>query len=149
VLIVVLAGAVVVGIALTAGHHTDASRTSSGQSRHPATVPASATTSHPAVFARSLVNAAHWEHTSLGYRLRVDPSLYGRNHALDSPPTAFRQALRAAAPTPFDLSPSVRQAMTRQLRCHAEFAATKPRWDLEAWRPDVSYVATEQTLCNP
>jgi hypothetical protein len=146
VLVVLVGAALAIGIGLPHRHSGKAGPTPKRSASVSPRTPTKRVTPPPA---RSLITAAHWQRTSLGYRLRVDPSLYGRNHALTWPPVAFREAVRAAAPTPFALSSSVRQAMTRQLRCHAEFAATKARWDLEAWRPDVSYVTTEQAFCNP
>lgn len=97
----------------------------------------------------SYISGATWTHPPEGYRIVVDPSLFGRNHALDNPPRALAEALKAASPTPFTMTRKIRDSLTKQLRCHAEFAATKPRWDLEQWRPDVSYDDFVFALCNP
>lgn len=96
-----------------------------------------------------LVTTASWQHTGQGFRLRVQPSRYGRAHAAAAPSTALRQALHAAAPAPLTLSPTIRHSLLSQLHCHAVFAAQKPRWDLESWRPDVGYVKTVLAACNP
>jgi hypothetical protein len=97
----------------------------------------------------SYISAAHWTHPIEGYRLHVTPSIYGRNHALDNPGRALTEAVGAAGKPPLRLTARVRDSLTKQLRCHAEFAATKPEWDLETWRPDVSYQAFVYALCNP
>ena len=39
--------------------------------------------------------------------------------------------------------------MRDQYICHQQFAAFKPRWNLDQWRPDVSYPATVANGCNP
>ena len=36
-----------------------------------------------------------------------------------------------------------------QFRCHALFAAAKPAWDLEAYRPAVPWARLIATGCNP
>ncbi|HEX3825244.1 MAG TPA: DUF2599 domain-containing protein [Mycobacteriales bacterium] len=96
-----------------------------------------------------LVMTAYWQHTSLGFRLRVRPSRYGRAHAATVPEVALRQAVKAAAPTPLSLSPRIRHSLLSQLRCHAVFATHKPSWNVETWRPDVGYLKTVLAACNP
>jgi hypothetical protein len=96
-----------------------------------------------------LVTTAHWVHEPEGYRLRVRPSIAGRNHAWQAVPTTLAEALTAARPTPVRLTESVRLSLSEQLRCHAVFAPRKPLWDLEAWRPDVGYLETVRARCNP
>lgn len=96
-----------------------------------------------------LVSSARWVHEPEGYRLRVRPSIAGRNHAWQAVGQALSQALGAARPTPVRLSGAVRSSLREQLRCHAVFAPRKPTWDLEAWRPDVGYAATVRARCNP
>ena len=36
-----------------------------------------------------------------------------------------------------------------QLLCHRDFAPFKTTWNLDSWRPNVSYAATVAALCNP
>ncbi|MCA0178310.1 MAG: DUF2599 domain-containing protein [Actinobacteria bacterium] len=36
-----------------------------------------------------------------------------------------------------------------QFVCHVYFAARKPVWHIEPWRPDVGYPATIAAACNP
>jgi hypothetical protein len=149
VLLLVVVAAAVIAVAVTALllRHTG---TSAAADRPPvrASTAAAAPTA-PAPRPRSLVRRARWQRTSQGFRLRVQPSTYGRRHAVGAAATALAEAISAAGREPVSLAASQRQALTRQLRCHAEFATTKPRWDLEAWRPDVSYAQTIIALCNP
>ena len=39
--------------------------------------------------------------------------------------------------------------MRDQYICHQQFAAFKSTWNLDEWRPDVSYAETINTSCNP
>lgn len=39
--------------------------------------------------------------------------------------------------------------MYDQLKCHYDFAPFKVPWNLDTWRPDVSYSDTVAALCNP
>lgn len=97
----------------------------------------------------SYISGAYWTHPAEGYRIVVSPTDFGRNHTLDNPPRGLSEALKAAGHTPFRLTPKIRDSLTKQLRCHAEFAPTKTTWDLEQWRPDVSYDDFIAALCNP
>lgn len=36
-----------------------------------------------------------------------------------------------------------------QLKCHWDYAPFKSPWNLDSWRPDVSYAATVAAGCNP
>lgn len=96
-----------------------------------------------------LVERAVWSHPSEGYRLHVTPTRAGRNRAATRSGDALAQAIGQAGPPPLTLTTEVRGSLLSQLRCHAVFARTKPRWNLEAWRPDVGYLATVAAACNP
>jgi Protein of unknown function (DUF2599) len=96
-----------------------------------------------------LVATARWGSTSLGFRLRVSPTSYGRRYAVREAARALHQALTAAQPAPLTLSAAMHHSLLDQLRCHAAFAAQKPTWDLESWRPDVGYTKTVLAACNP
>lgn len=98
---------------------------------------------------RDLVSSATWSSTPEGNRLIVTPSLAGRRHARQFPDEALQQAIGAARPTPQRLTTHEHHSLLEQLRCHAYFAATKPTWDLEAWRPDVGFTRTIAAFCNP
>lgn len=41
------------------------------------------------------------------------------------------------------------EGMFKQFRCHNDAAAWKRPWNLEPWRPNVSYLQTVKALCNP
>jgi hypothetical protein len=96
-----------------------------------------------------LVTAAHWSATTQGFRLSVRPSRAGRAHAATHPKRALTEALGAAGPRPLTLTSSMSRSLTNQLECHAVFARTKPRWNLETWRPDIGFTATVLAACNP
>jgi len=99
----------------------------------------------------ALIAHATWTHVAQGWRIIVTPSACGRVAAPAHPQTAFAQAIAGAAPPAgrphgWDPSPG---SLLEQLRCHADFAADKPTWDLEAWRPQVSWLQEILDLCNP
>jgi Protein of unknown function (DUF2599) len=96
-----------------------------------------------------LVVTARWTHSSIGYRLHVRPSRYGRRHAAPHAAVALHQALAAAGASQVSLDSRELASLTDQLRCHAVYASLKPWWNLEAWRPDVGYRRTVLALCNP
>jgi Protein of unknown function (DUF2599) len=148
----VIAFAVVIAVAATTGGGT-AGQTSRPPARvgsSTAPVTTSATPSGSKVSrGRSLIAGAAWVSTGLGYRLIVHPSSYGRAHAYAAPPLALAEALSAADPTPLSLTATIRHSLVDQLHCHAVFASSKPRWDLEAWRPNVGYARTVLAACNP
>lgn len=109
----------------------------------------SACGSHRDVPTPSLVAHASWTHDREGYRLHVTPSLAGRNRGAGYAGLALRQALQSAGVAPLPVTASIRDSLLNQLHCHAVFARRKPRWNLEAWRPDVGYLRTVAALCNP
>ena len=69
----------------------------------------------------------------------VVPTRCGRRRAWLEPRRAF-----AEVPATED-----RETLYLQFRCHAIFAAYKPDWDLEAFRPVVSFSRLIATGCNP
>jgi hypothetical protein len=97
----------------------------------------------------NFVSHASWTHPAPGWRLHVTPTVSGRNRAAGSPSVALAQAVKSAGALPFAMTAAIRDSLLSQLHCHAVFARHKPRWNLEAWRPDVGYVRTVAALCNP
>lgn len=96
-----------------------------------------------------MVAASAWTHPADGFRLHVHPTVFGRTVADQHSARALGQAVRLARPTPLRLTTAVTDSLRNQLRCHAMFAPHKPVWNLEAWRPDVSYTSTVLHACNP
>jgi len=95
---------------------------------------------HPAPACRPFVDSATWN----AGRLSVAPSACGRRVAERRPRRAFRAAIAAGAQG----APN-RRSLYRQFRCHVVFAPAKPRWNLETWRPYVSWPQMIVTGCNP
>jgi hypothetical protein len=102
---------------------------------HPA--PAQAAAGHGC---HPLVVSATW---SAG-RLSIAPSACGRRVAAKRPRRVFRAAIAAGGQG----APN-RRSLYRQFECHVLFAPSKPRWNLEAWRPLVPWVQMVLTGCNP
>jgi hypothetical protein len=102
---------------------------------------ASATPAAPArAGCEPLVRAASWSHG----RLTVVPTGCGRRTAFRRVDVAFREAIRKGG-----RGAPHRRSLRRQLLCHAIFAAGKPEWHLEKWRPYVSWPRMIATRCNP
>lgn len=97
--------------------------------------------------AQALIDSTAWLTDPKGPRLAVFPTDYGRYDAPNS-------ARLAAWNEVIALVPSVnRNNMKNQFLCHFDFARVsdpdKASWNLEQWRPDVSYTATVLAGCNP
>jgi len=90
------------------------------------------------------IASARWITLPEGRRLVVRPNTCGRRTATRSPKAAFAEAIRRGGRGAPDY-----RSMYWQFVCHAQFANSKPTWDLEAWRPDVGWVGTVAAGCNP
>jgi hypothetical protein len=90
------------------------------------------------------IHRARWIQQPQGMRLIVTPTSCGRRTAASSSAPAFAEAIRRGGRG----APHYR-SLYFQFICHANFAADKPTWDLEAWRPDVGLAATILARCNP
>lgn len=89
------------------------------------------------------VESATWADDVEGGRsLQVDPTAFGRSGSAAAL-EAVRAELVASEP---DAGTTV---MDHQLRCHALGARSKDTWNLEAWRPEVDYLAYLLARCNP
>jgi hypothetical protein len=144
--VTVVAGGVVAVLA----HHRGGVSATVPPTVSPSPSPSASATPRPSpTSAPGLVASARWFPDGSGFQLRVRPAPAGRRSAAEAPGRALAEALTAARPTPLTLTRSVRQSLTNQLRCHANFAPRKPTWDLETWRPNVGYVQTVLALCNP
>ncbi len=101
------------------------------------------------------VSRAVWAHGWAGWTLKVYPSVCGRLTAAVDPRAVFDQAIdTAAAPAgePARWDPDA-GSMYEQFRCHAWGAQivdpTKPSWNLDTWRPLVSWSTEIRYACNP
>ncbi len=90
------------------------------------------------------VASARWHHVTAGWWLAITPTACGRRTAATARSAAFNEAIRRGGRGAPD-----RRSLYWQFVCHAEFAASKPTWDIEAWRPDVGLLATIVASCNP
>ena len=87
-----------------------------------------------------VVTSATWN----AGRLYVAPSRCGRRVAADHPRRVFRAAIAVGGQG----APN-RRSLYRQFRCHVIFAPAKRTWNLETWRPYVSWPEMILTGCNP
>jgi Protein of unknown function (DUF2599) len=104
----------------------------------------------------SKIASADWAYNSVGngYTLHVHPSGCGRATAALDPHTAFDQAIAKATHIPqgqhkgWDPNPG---SLFEQFECHARsgIALVKSSWNLDAWRPEVSWVTEIREKCNP
>jgi len=120
----------------------------------PAASKASATTpvARQAWLGRDLISSASWEHLAPGWTLRVTPTRWARAHA-------GRYEVGVAGWN--ELYSKYRNrglnqnldGMRDQWICHQQFVAVRePRratWNLDEWRPNVSYAETVRARCNP
>lgn len=91
----------------------------------------------------ALIDDAHWTEVAGRRGLAVTPSAWQRRWPNPQvAAAAWREVVRAEpeADTP---------GMADQYTCHAVFAPTKDVFNLEPWRPDVGYLATLASACNP
>ena len=99
-------------------------------------------TARATVVLRALERATWAEDLEGGRSLQVVPSKWGRSGSSGAREAVWRStiALEPAADT---------DVMGYQLRCHALGAPEKASWNLEPWRPDVSYLEYVLAKCNP
>jgi hypothetical protein len=99
-----------------------------------------------------LVSSASWRFTSgWGWTLSVTPTAWARANCCGA------QSGVAASAGWDELYSKYKNAglntnlggMRDQYICHFQFAAFKSTWNLDEWRPDVSYADTVAALCNP
>ncbi len=99
---------------------------------------------HAHTWCGAQIQSARWILLPEGKRLVVRPSACGRRTATRSTRAAFAEAIRRGGRGAPDY-----RSLYWQFLCHAQFARTKPTWDLEAWRPDVGLAGTIAARCNP
>lgn len=109
---------------------------------------------------KALVSKAVWRYKSAsrGYTLEVYPTLWGRVGAYPTAAglvpygllrSAFWNEVKAKAPGTREDTSSMRD----QLYCHIDAVRfrepNKPSWNLDTWRPRVSYATMLARRCNP
>lgn len=90
----------------------------------------------------SVVAGTEWGTREGGESLAVTPSAWGRVSGQTGYALGWADVVRRE-PT------AQTSAMEKQFRCHQLGAPDKATWNLEPWRPDVSYLAYVAARCNP
>ena len=90
----------------------------------------------------TVVAGTEWGVREGGESLAVTPSAWGRVSGQTGYALGWADVVRLepAAQTP---------VLEKQFRCHQLGAPDKATWNLEPWRPDVSYLAYVAARCNP
>jgi hypothetical protein len=97
----------------------------------------------PAAVSSAHVASAVWVNTPYGASLSIMPnSTYG----LGSAQAILNEALSIAGMPPY--SPAVYNSLMEQLECHISAVVKKP-YNLDTWRPSVSWAAEVADSCNP
>ncbi|MBI9115743.1 DUF2599 domain-containing protein [Sanguibacter suaedae] len=90
----------------------------------------------------TVVDSVLWDEREGGRSLVVSPSAWGRVAGATGMTYGFQDVVR--------LEPAAdTQVMEFQLLCHLTGAPDKDTWNLEPWRPEVSYLAYLAARCNP
>lgn len=97
---------------------------------------------------RDLISSATWYRASQGWTLKVSPTgwarVFGGNYLVGVAGWNELYAKYRNRGLNTNLG-----GMKDQYICHQQAAALKPTWNLDEWRPNVSYAATVAALCNP
>lgn len=110
-------------------------------------VPALAATDQPAAFTLTYTRSAVWIDGMLGATLSVTPTATARSLGLVAAEGVWNNALAIAGVRPY--SQAVYDSMYEQLQCHLVFAPYKNVYNLDAWRPKVSWATEIHSRCNP
>jgi hypothetical protein len=114
--------------------------------------PASASTadsvaiSRPTLPSLTYAENAWWVWGPLGGTLRITPSGIAQWIGISAAQGIMNNALQIAGWPPY--SSYVYKSMFEQLQCHLT-ARLKTPYDLDSWRPVVSWATEIRTLCNP
>jgi hypothetical protein len=90
---------------------------------------------------------AWWSPSVYGNTLKIDPSGFARAVGISAAQGVMNNALSIAGWPPY--SQSVYNSMFEQLQCHMSLAPYKSTYDLDTWRPSVSWVTEIHDDCNP
>ncbi len=101
---------------------------------------------------RNLIHSASWTHRPAGWTLMVSPTRWARGWAGNG-----YLSYRVGAAGWKELYRKYRSrglntnlgGMRDQFICHQQIGAFRKTWNLDEWRPDVSYAQTIRDLCNP
>lgn len=101
-------------------------------------------------FGYNLISHAYWRQRSNGITFSVIPTTWARWQGGGYLPGVYgwNELVNRYY---YTISSRTRNfgGMRDQYICHQQFAFYKSSWNLEPWRPDVSYSSTVANLCNP
>lgn len=91
---------------------------------------------------RDIVSGVEWGDREGGRSLAVTPTSWGRDAGATSRTYGWADVVR--------LEPSADTTVMRnQFLCHVDGARQKDTWNLEPWRPEISFVGYLLARCNP
>ena len=91
---------------------------------------------------RAVVSSVEWGDREGGRSLAVTPTAWGRESGLTGREYGWADVVR--------LEPAADTSVMRnQFLCHVDGARQKDTWNLEPWRPDISFFGYLLARCNP
>jgi hypothetical protein len=97
---------------------------------------------------QNLISSATWSYSSSGWTMKVSPTAWARTWGTSS----LSYSVGVAGWTELSSAYYVGTnpgGFQDQYICHQQYAFFKNTWNLDEWRPDVSYAATVAAACNP
>ena len=91
-------------------------------------------------------NGAHWISQPRGATLSITPTGLAQSIGVSAASGVWNNALAIAGYRPY--SSYVYNSMFEQLQCHLVFRFKTP-YNLDTWRPSVSWATELSDLCNP
>jgi len=113
---------------------------------------------------RDAAESATWGEAEGGRSLAVTPTAWGRAGGMTVMAYGWPSVVALAPDVDTGADPAantgtrvdadadaegVRDSMRKQFRCHALGAPHKATWNLEPWRPNVSFAEFVAARCNP
>lgn len=96
--------------------------------------------------ALTYANSARWINTPYGQTLSITPTGAAQAIGISAASGVWNNALHLAGTPPY--SSAVYASMYEQLQCHL-FYKFKTPFNLDTWRPSVSWATELHALCNP
>lgn len=93
----------------------------------------------------SYIETGVWFYRDNEWTLSLTPSTCGRQIGEDEIAHMFYEVAQKFSGSRFWEND---RGLINQLRCHLNNARDKPEWNLEPWRPAVSYAKTADAKCN-
>jgi Protein of unknown function (DUF2599) len=99
-----------------------------------------------AAASQTYVVSASWVTGQYGTTLTITPTNLTRLEGITAAGNVMGEALSIAGMPPY--SPAVYNSLMEQLECHL-FLLIKTPYNLDTWRPSVSWATELKDLCNP